>query len=118
MVKCSNCGKVFPDDELIIIRDDPSPSGAGICLPPGYYTYVYCPNCESDHVEEGFHLVDKLDLDEGPEDDVAVLSYGGKRVYIYLDDDGDLSIGEVHDIPEKPKGKIFVAAEEGEEESA
>lgn len=55
MYICKHCGKIFEDDAVVEIRDDPSPSGVG--LPSGYYTYYECPHCGSDDIEEATECV-------------------------------------------------------------
>ena len=48
MFHCTDCNRLF--EEPIVEYDDPSPKG--ISLPPGFYTYTYCPFCKSDWIEE------------------------------------------------------------------
>lgn len=48
MFHCTDCNRLFK--EPIVEYDDPSPKG--ISLPPGFYTYTYCPFCKSDWIEE------------------------------------------------------------------
>lgn len=50
MLKCRNCGEVFDSDEVVRVKDDPSPSG--VSLTSGYYEYWECPHCGSDDIVE------------------------------------------------------------------
>ena len=48
MWHCTECNQLFKYPKTYY--EDPSPPG--IALPPGYYTYVMCPYCESEYIEE------------------------------------------------------------------
>lgn len=48
MYICKDCGEVF--DTPYTETEDPSPSG--ISLPPGHYTYEFCPHCGGDDIAE------------------------------------------------------------------
>lgn len=50
MYICERCGKTFDNDEVVVIHDDPSPSG--VSLSSGYYTFEECPYCGSDEIAE------------------------------------------------------------------
>lgn len=50
MLKCKECGQVFDDDEIVRVKDDPSPDG--VSLTSGYYEYWECPHCGSDELIE------------------------------------------------------------------
>ena len=50
MYICEDCGKIFDEEEVVVIHDDPSP--AGVSLPSGYYTYRCCPYCDSEDISE------------------------------------------------------------------
>ena len=50
MYICNRCGKVFEDDEVVVVHDDPSPAGVG--LSSGAYEYYHCPHCGSDDIDE------------------------------------------------------------------
>lgn len=88
MNKCHNCGSLFDKDEALIVKEDPSPAGVG--LPAGEYVYVYCPHCGDDDFEEDFNLLDAIDIEEGNDETSVVISYGGKQIELYLDEDGCL----------------------------
>lgn len=73
MIRCNHCGAIFDEDRLVLVEDDPSPSG--ICLPGGSYTYGYCPECGDDVYDDDYHLVDHLSLEEGATPLDALISY-------------------------------------------
>lgn len=86
--KCHNCGEVFDKDEALIVREDPSPAGVG--LPAGEYAFAYCPHCGDDDFEEDFHLADAIGIEEGENETSVVVSYGGRQIELFLDEDGNL----------------------------
>ena len=50
MFICNECKKVFDQDDIIEVHDDPSPDG--VSLVSGYYTYYECPHCGSGDIKE------------------------------------------------------------------
>lgn len=102
MIRCNHCGRLFDEEELVLVKDDPS--AAGVCLPSGSYTYVYCPHCGSDEVDE-FSLADTLDLEEGEDASEAIIRFGNKAVMVYIAEDGELQLGwfRYADRPKKDK---------------
>lgn len=74
MYICKKCGKVFKEEDVVEIHDDPSP--AGVSLPSGYYTYYECPYCGSDDIHEATECVVCGDyfVDDG--DDVCEECFG------------------------------------------
>lgn len=84
--------RVFNDSEVTLVEEDPSPRGINH-LPPGRELYAYCPHCGDDDLEFDFSLVDELDIEEGDEAIEAKISYNGKTLLLYVDEDGALQFG-------------------------
>jgi len=95
MYYCKNCGSFFDEDALIFVEDDPSPRG--ISLPPGHYTYAFCPECGDDDFEE-FCLVDAIDIEEGENELEVVVTYKGRAAKLYLDEEGNLCFGGIENV--------------------
>jgi hypothetical protein len=88
MIRCDNCKRIFSEDDLIIVQDDPSPSG--ISLPAGAYSYAYCPHCgESIGSSNEFALIDNLDIEEAVDGSVEV-TFEGRGLRFWMDEDGSL----------------------------
>lgn len=85
MLRCANCKQLVSEDDLIIVRDDPSP--AGIALPKGAYEYAYCPYCGDDDLDE-FNLTDAIDISEGDDEVTTIIEFEGKKLKLYLSEDG------------------------------
>lgn len=99
MNRCKQCKEFFYDEDVYVVRDDPSPSG--IALPAGYYEYRSCPFCGADDYEEDFSLIDKIDMEEEDETSVIV-SFEGASFQLYLNEDGELECLKI----EKPKKAV------------
>ena len=100
MIICNKCKRLFKDKEVVLVSEDPSPSG--ISLPPGEILSAYCPYCGNDDIDFDYHMVDELDVDEGRDETEAIISYRGKRLLLSVDDDGELRFGWLGKAPEKP----------------
>ena len=90
MIRCNHCKRLFNEEALLLVEEDPSPRG--ICLPGGHETYAYCPHCGSDDVED-FSLADALDIEEGNNGSEAVITFGDRAVMVYVTDNGELNLG-------------------------
>ena len=85
MRSCKHCGRVFPDEEALIRKEDPSPPG--ISLPPGEEEYLFCPYCGDDQTEK-FNLADAIYITEGDDEASAVIEVEGQKFYMNVNDSG------------------------------
>ena len=103
MIRCNKCREILDQDELVVVSDDPSPKG--IALPPGSYNFYFCPHCGSDDFEEGFELIEEIEMVEEDETSV-IISFEGKSFMLYLDEYGELDcIPHESKKPEEVKAK-------------
>lgn len=102
MIRCDNCKRIFSEEDLVIVQDDPSQSG--ISLPAGAYSYAYCPHCgEGIGSSNDFALIDALDIEECLDGDVTV-TFEGRGLRFWMDDEGTLQ-WEEYRTPELEKRK-------------